>query len=308
MRGSERIRLRKVTRASLTINITLLVMVLCTVAGLFFLDGRDVRIFGGTGAAAHSGRETTLFAALGVTLRNLGTMFGSPRANAAHFSSDPFMDRLVSLFGIGFLNTTLGQAAYGVLVTLGLGFLTTLIGAVVALALGLLASRNLSTPRVSSAIKGFVAFIRAVPTVLWVLIFAIGAGLGSVAAIVGMSFHSIGYLIKAYSESFEEIDTGVIEALKASGANWLQIVFQAVLPSSMGYVLSWTFVRFEINFTTAVAMGAAAGAGGIGYNLFMAGYYLNIREIGYITYLILGVAIAMEIVATRLKKRHRLQA
>ena len=229
----------------------------------------------------------------------------SPRADPEHFSYDVRRDRLVGC-GSGFLNSTFSRAAYGVLITLGLGFLTTLIGAVVALVLGLLASRNLSSQRVSSVIKGFVAFIRAVPTVLWVLIFAIGAGLGSVAAIVGMSFHSIGYLIKAYSESFEEIDAGVIEALKASGANWLQIVFQAVLPSSMGYILSWTFVRFEINFTTAVAMGAAAGAGGIGYNLWMASYYLNIREMGYITYLILAVAIAMEIAATRLKKRYRL--
>ena len=141
---------------------------------------------------------------------------------------------------------------------------------------------------------------------LWVLIFAIGAGRGSVAAVIGMSFHSVGYLIKAYSESFDEIDVGTIDALKASGANWLQIVFQAVLPSSIGYLVSWTFIRFEINFTTAVAMGAAAGAGGIGYNLFMASYYLNIREMGYITYLILAVAIVMEIGATRLKKRYRL--
>jgi phosphonate transport system permease protein len=305
--GPARIPLRKVTRASLTINITLLVMVACTVVGLLFLDGRDVHLFAfARPAHAAAARETTFLAASAATVRDLGKMFFHPTANADHFSSDPLMERLASRLGLGFLTTTLGQVTYGVLVTLGLGFLTTLIGALVALPLGLLASRNLSTPRISSLIKGFVAFIRAIPTVLWVLIFAIGAGLGSVAAIVGMSFHSIGYLIKAYGESFEEIDTGVIEALKASGANWLQIVFQAVLPSSMGYVLSWTFVRFEINFTTAVAMGAAAGAGGIGYNLFMAGYYLNIREIGYITYLILAVAVAMEVAATRLKRRYRL--
>jgi phosphonate transport system permease protein len=323
------IPLRKRTRASLIVNITLLFMGACTVVSLFFLDGRDVHLFLGpqrpvvsTAAAGQQGsaeraaaaeeakkrnRQTSFFAASGATLRDLGTMFFQPRATPAHFSFDDSVERLVARFGTGFLSSTFAQALYGVLITLSLGFLTTLIGAIIALALGLLASRNLSSQRVSSVIKGFVAFIRAVPTVLWVLIFAIGAGLGSVAAIVGMSFHSVGYLIKAYSESFEEIDAGVIEALKASGANWLQIVFQAVLPSSMSYVLSWTFVRFEINFTTAVAMGAAAGAGGIGYNLFMASYYLNIREIGYITYLVLGVAIVMEIAATRLKKRYRLR-
>ena len=150
-----------------------------------------------------------------------------------------------------------------------------------------------------------MALIRAIPTVLWVLIFAIGAGLGSVAAIVGMTFHSIAYLVKAYSESFEEIDTGVIEALKASGASWIQIVFQAVIPSSASYLLSWTFVRFEINFTTAVAMGAAAAAGGIGFDLYQASnFYFNIKEVGFITYMILFVAIVLEFIATRLKKNN----
>jgi phosphonate transport system permease protein len=300
-----RIRVRRASRASLTANITLLVLAACTIIGLFFLDGRDVRLFA---PAAGTGRETGFFTAFGATLRDLGKMFFDPRAVSGHFSFESPVERFLLHSGLGFLNTTLGQAVYAVIITLGMGFLTTLIGAVIALLLGLLASRNLSNPRISLAIKGFVALIRAVPTVLWVLIFAVGAGLGSVAAVVGMSFHSVAYLVKAYSESFEEIDVGVIEALKASGANWLQIVFQAVLPSSMGYILSWSFVRFEINFTTAVAMGAAAGAGGIGYNLWMSSYFLNIREMGYITYLILAVAIAMEFTATRLKKKHRLNA
>jgi phosphonate transport system permease protein len=141
-----------------------------------------------------------------------------------------------------------------------------------------------------------------------VLIFAIGAGLGSVAAIMGMTFHSFGYLLKAYSESFEEIDGEIIEALKASGANWLQIVTRAVIPSSMGPIISWTFMRFEINFTNAVAMGAAAGAGGIGYDLFMAsGFYFNTGEVGTITWLILLVAILLEIGATRLKRTQHVQ-
>ena len=202
------------------------------------------------------------------------------------------------------IHFTLAEAGYQVLVTICLAFLTTMIGAVIALFLGLLAAKNLSNQLVSNCIKGFVAFIRAVPTVLWVLIFAVAAGLGSVAAILGLSFHSIGYLIKTYSESFEELDEGVIEALKASGANWWQIVFQAVIPSSLTYLLAWTFIRFEINFATAVAMGAAAGAGGIGYELFMAGnFYFNSREIGFIVYFILAFAILLEICSNKLRAK-----
>lgn len=190
------------------------------------------------------------------------------------------------------------------LITLGLAFLATLFGAIIALFLGLFSARNLSSPLAAAIIKSLVAFIRAVPTVMWVLIFAVAAGLGSVAAVIGMTFHSIGYLIKAYSEAFEEMDKGMIEALKSSGANWWQIVFQAIIPSSLSYLMSWTLLRFEINFSVAIAMGAAAGAGGIGYDMFMAsGFYFDLQEIGAITYFILGFAILLEIVANRAKRK-----
>ncbi|EGW40086.1 ABC transporter permease subunit [Desulfosporosinus sp. OT] len=199
---------------------------------------------------------------------------------------------------------TLGEAFVNVVVTLGLAFLATLIGGIIALFLGLLAAQNLAPKHVTNFIKGFVAFIRAVPTILWVLIFAVAAGLGSAAAIIGLSFHSISYLTKAFSESFEDLDRSVIEALMASGANWWQIIFQAVIPSSVSYLLSWTFLRFEINFANAVAMGAAAGAGGIGFDLFMAGnFYFDLREVGVITYLIIAIAIVLEVASMNIKQK-----
>lgn len=198
------------------------------------------------------------------------------------------------------------KALYEVIVTLGLAFLTTLFSAVVALLLGLLGAQNLAPKAVTDMIKAFVAVIRAIPTILWVLIFAVSAGLGSAAAVIGMTFHSISYLTKAYAESFEDLDRNVIDALKASGANWWQIVCQAVLPSTFTYLVSWTFMRFEINFANAVAMGAAAGAAGVGFDLFMAsGFYFDLREVGLITYIILAIAIVLETIATRMKSRIR---
>jgi phosphonate transport system permease protein len=71
-------------------------------------------------------------------------------------------------------------------------------------------------------------------------------------------------------------------------------------------MLAWTFMRFEINFTNAIAMGAAAGAGGIGYNLFMAGsFYLDLREMGYITYIVVITVILLEMAATKIKAKVR---
>lgn len=198
-----------------------------------------------------------------------------------------------------------GEAFYQIGITVGLGVLATVIGAVIALFLSFLAAENLSKPWISKTVRVVVAFIRAVPTVLWVLIFAIAAGLGSEAAVLGMLFHSIAYLVKAFSESFEEVDSGILEAMRATGSNWWHVVTHGVLPSTFTYLLSWTFLRFEINFGVAVAMGAAAGAGGIGFELFMAsGFYFDLREVGFITYAILIIAIILEIISTRLKNRY----
>ena len=200
---------------------------------------------------------------------------------------------------------TWGEAFYQVGITLGLAFLSTILGAVFAFFLALMAATNLSNKWISKTVRILVAIVRAVPTVLWVLIFAIAAGLGSEAAVLGMLFHSIAYLVKAFSEAFEEVDKGILEALTATGANWWHIVTHAVVPSTFTYILSWTFLRFEINFSVAVAMGAAAGAGGIGFELFMAsGFYFDLREVGFITYAILIVAFLLEVISTRLKRRY----
>ncbi|MBP3039542.1 ABC transporter permease subunit [Bacillaceae bacterium Marseille-Q3522] len=210
----------------------------------------------------------------------------------------------VMFFEAHFSHFTFWEAVHQVFITLGLAMLTTLFGAIVALFFSLFAAQNLSNKYVSNIIKGIVAFIRAVPTVLWVLIFAVAAGLGSVAAVIGMTFHTIGYLIKAFSESFEDIDHGILEALRSSGAGWWQTIFQAVLPSTITTLISWVFMRFEINFGVAIAMGAAAGAGGIGYDMFMAsGFYFDLREVGTITYFILTLAIILEFTSTQIRAR-----
>lgn len=218
---------------------------------------------------------------------NFATMVTTPRLDG-HFTAE--------------------DIASGLLVTLGLSVLTTLVSAVIALLLGLIAAVNLSNMVVSNAVKVVMSVIRAVPTILWVLVFTVSIGLGAEAAVVGMMFHSIGYLVKAYSESFEEVDPGVIEALKATGATWWQVVTQGVLLEKVNELLSWTFIRFEINFVAAVVVAGMAGSGGIGYELFLAGnYYFNIHEIGLIVYLCLAVSVVLEVIATKLRKRFIVQ-
>ena len=199
---------------------------------------------------------------------------------------------------------TITGVLWQLLVTFCLGALSTILGAVLAFFCALLCARNIAGPVSVNVVKSIVAIVRAVPTVLWVLIFAVSAGLGSVAAVVGLTFHSFAYLTKAYAESIEEMDPGIIEALKANGAGYWQIVFQAIVPATITYMVAWTFMRFEINFTNAVAMGAAAGAGGIGFNLFMAGsFYFDLHEMGLLTYVVVIAVVILEAVSTKIKAK-----
>ena len=200
---------------------------------------------------------------------------------------------------------TILQILKSLVVTISIAILTTIIGATVALFLSFFASKNLSSERTSQIIKIVMSFIRAVPTILWVMIFSVVASIGIEAAVIGMTFHSVSYLTKAYSESIEEIDNGIIESLRATGASWWQIIFQGVIPTCFNSILSWTFVRFEINFTNAVVVGAASGAGGLGYEMFMAGtMYFDIKEIGFFTYLVFFVTILLETMSIKLREKY----
>lgn len=242
------------------------------------------------------------------------TAFAMATMNYGKVPFDQAMAQAVSDFAQMMLSPGLGghftlpDVVVGLFVSLALALLTTFIGAVVAFVLGLFAASNLSNRASSNVIKVVMSVFRAVPTILWVLVFSVAIGLGPEAAVTGLMFHSIAYLVKAYSESFEEVDAGVIEALRAAGATWWQVVFRGVVPEKVNEMLSWTFIRFEINFVNAVAVGAVAGAGGIGYQLFLAGsFYYNIHEVGLIVYLCLAVAVVLEVAATQLRKRYIIQ-
>ena len=263
-----KIKIAAKTKGGLAIKLTILVLLGLTIYGFLTFNYKNINFS----------------EAVVSTFDNVKILFGQPRLK---YNTVP-----------GVLNA--------LLMTFSLGALSTIFGAVIGVFGALLCAKNISNPITANIVRSFVAFIRAVPTILWVLIFTVAAGLGSAAAVIGLTFHSAGYLIKAYAEAIEEIDDGTIEALKASGASYWQIIFQAVLPSSISYMTAWTFLRFEINFTNAIAVGAAAGAGGLGFDLFMAGsFYFDLRELGFITYIVVAAVILLELLATRIKAKVR---
>lgn len=186
--------------------------------------------------------------------------------------------------------------------SLQIALVGTSLGLLLSLFLSFFAAENLSPhPILSSLIKGLAALIRAIPALIWVLIFIVAVGMGPFPGILALGFNSLGMLIKVFSQSIEELDEGIFEGLKATGANWLQVVFQGVIPSVATAFMSWVVFRLEINFRYATILGMV-GAGGIGWELTSAMRMYRLEEAMFIILVIFMMVFTVEMVGNRLKK------
>lgn len=215
-----------------------------------------------------------------------------------YFGSQFFRIDLVPISEIAEIFSLLGN-------TLALAFLTTIIGVFIGFIFGLLGSNNITNNRVATIVKSVAGFVRAVPTIIWVLFFISGYGLTATTAIVGMSFHSIAFYIKAFSESFEEVDAGTIETLKATGASKLQIISSAMIPTAYTKLVAWIAIRLELNFGVAVIIGPAVGVPGtIGTKMNTYSRGANFPGLGVSIIAVFVVVFILEIIITKYKQKN----
>jgi phosphonate transport system permease protein len=184
----------------------------------------------------------------------------------------------------------LPNAVDGMIESLQLAWVGTVIGAVISLPLGFFGARNVSSGLVSNVMRQVLNAIRAFPEiVLAIAIFIPIAGLGAVAGALAIGLHSVGTLGKLTAEVVEGIDPGPVEAARASGARSLQIQRWGVLPQVLPEIIAFWLYRFEINIRAAAVLGVV-GAGGIGFSLQ--------QTLQFKRYPLAGTTIIVVIVAT----------
>ena len=149
--------------------------------------------------------------------------------------------------------------------TISVAVLSTFIGIILGMFFGIFAADNILRIRfLPTFVKAFFSFIRAIPTIVWVLLMLVCLGFGPAAGIVGLSIHTTAFFTRSFAQSFEDVPDEVLEALEATGARKMQIFFQAILHSSLSQIIAWIGMRFEINFAECAILGMV-GAGGIGF-------------------------------------------
>ncbi len=159
---------------------------------------------------------------------------------------------------------TLKPGLEATLVTLWIGLLGTTLSIPFALLLAALAANNTSPHRLLyQAARSVLSFFRAVPDIVFALIFVTAVGLGPFAGVLALICHNTGVMGKLWAESMEEIDAGPQEALRTAGANRIQQITNATLPMVVPQFVGLLLYRLDVNVRSSLVLGLV-GAGGIG--------------------------------------------
>jgi len=154
----------------------------------------------------------------------------------------------------------------GILESLSIMGVSTVLGVLISIPIGLGAARNISPLPVYLLCRGIIATSRAFQEVIVAIFFVALFGFGPFAGVITLAFATIGFLSKLLAEDIEDINRDQVEAIRATGASWTQLMNYGVQPQVVPRMVGLSFYRMDINFRESAVIGIA-GAGGIGATL-----------------------------------------
>jgi len=187
--------------------------------------------------------------------------------------------------------------------TLAIGVCGTTLAIILSAPLGLLAARNITSSHwLYNLSKELTNLLRAMPELIFALVFVAAVGLGPIAGVMAIGLHTTGFLGKFYAEAIENLDPNPIEAIDATGARFSQKISHAVVPLMMPLFNSYNLFLLDRNIRASTVMGIV-GAGGIGFELIMNTRLFEIQKVVTMIIVILIAIIGVEWISNVLRKR-----
>ncbi len=178
--------------------------------------------------------------------------------------------------------------------TVAIAYAGTVIALVLAFPFAILAARTVTPHPVAYAgARAVIAVTRAIPGIVWALLFVAAVGLGPFAGVLAVSVHSIGMLGRLIAEAIEDADPLAAQALTATGATRLQVVTQAVLPAVAPSVIGIALYRLDENVRDSIILGVV-GAGGLGFEIYTALNLFQYRTAATLLLITLILVLAVE--------------
>ena len=183
-----------------------------------------------------------------------------------------------------------------------LSIAVTVTAAVCAFFLSLLGSNTTKVGNVSARIVRIIsAFFRNVPDVVWAILLMFSFGQNILTGFFALFFTTFGMLTRAFIETIDEVGGECVEALQASGATYMQTVFQGVVPSSISEILTWVLFMIETNIRSSTLIGILTGTG-IGYMFDLYYKRLDYSSASLVVLSIVILVIALEIISGMIRR------
>ena len=193
------------------------------------------------------------------------------------------------------------------LLTVFQALIATTLGGALAIPFSFLAAHNLTGRNALSVwvyylTRGLFNILRSIEALLYVAIFVFWVGIGPFAGTLALAVTTFALIGKLFSEAIENIDSGPMEALHATGATGLQTIIYAVLPQIVPPFVSYSIYQWDINVRISTIIGFAGG-GGIG--LLLSTYFgqLQYHKAGTVVAMIVIVVALMDFTSAKIRER-----
>jgi phosphonate transport system permease protein len=184
----------------------------------------------------------------------------------------------------------------GMIESLQIAIISTVVGVLLSLPLGLAAARNLVPLPLAWAARALVALFRTFHPVIVAILFVKAVGFGALAGMLALIVASLGFLSKLVAEAVEEMSMKPVEAVRAAGAPFLSLVIMGVLPQVMPRFIGFSAYQLDSNLRNSALVGLVGG-GGIGATLFTAFQRFDYGFVLTIVLAIIAVVMLGEIIS-----------
>jgi phosphonate transport system permease protein len=191
----------------------------------------------------------------------------------------------------------LDTIAKGLLESIQIAVIATVLGIAISVPIGLMAARNLMPAWVVWPARGLIAVCRSFHEVVIAIIFVKAVGFGAIAGVGALVVGSIGFIAKLFAEAIEEISPKQVEAVRASGAGFFGVLIFGVMPQVMSRFLGFASYTFDANLRHSTMIGIV-GAGGIGATLFSAFQRFDYDVVATILIAIIALIMIAEVLSS----------
>ncbi len=189
----------------------------------------------------------------------------------------------------------------GMIESIQIAILSTVLGVLLSIPLGVLAARNLMPSWASWVGRSMVALFRSFHHLIVAILFVKAIGFGALAGSMALVVGSMGFVAKLFAEAIEEMNLKQVEAVRATGASFTQVLIYGIVPQVLPRFIGFSAYQLDSNLRNSTLVGLVGG-GGIGATLYTAYQRFDYDFVLTILMVIIALVITSELITGRMRR------